>query len=140
MATYYPTIGRPYDQVLCQDTALPNATAAKISSNVVKLDAAKSGLIWVRVFAASTTVELTSGASLTIRPYVGLTAATCTTVLPGTVITEAVQSDASWVSGELICEFCIPKNLIGANKYLEIYAATSANESADKVDIYTYVE
>lgn len=137
--------GKPYDQVLCEAAALPNATAAKISSNVVTLDAAKSGTIWVRVYASNnagtgTTVELAGGATLEFRPYVGLTAAACTTVLPGIIMTQAVTTDVSWAAGELICEFAIPKILIGANRYMELYAATSADESADFVEAYTYAE
>jgi len=134
-------IGIPYDQMLCVDAALPNATTAKISTNVCTLDSKKAGNIWVRIFSSnSVTTELAAGATLAFTPYVGLTADACTTVLPATFMKEAVTSDTSWASGELICEFVIPKSLIGNNKFIELYATTSANESADYVEAYLFVE
>lgn len=135
----YNRFAQPYDQVLCESAALPNATRAKISTNVNTIDSTKAGNLVIRVFASNTTVELASSATLLFEPVVGTTT-TCATVLPGVQAKEAVTSDVSWASGELICEIPIPKHLIGANRYLELYATTSGNESDDNVEAYLYVD
>ena len=137
MATYNKT-GYAIDQVLSSDQALPNATSGD-STNVATLNITKSGRINVVVCAGSTTNELAGGATLEIRPAVGLTAGTCTTILPSILLKESIQSDVTWLSGEVMCEFTIPKHLIGANRYLKLTYVTSADESADKVDAFITV-
>lgn len=134
MATYNKT-GYAIDQVLSSDQALPNANSGD-STNVATLNVTKSGEIVVVVCAGSTQVELAGGATLEIRPTVGLTAASVTTILPSILIKESVQTDVTWASGEVICEFVIPKSLIGSNRYLKLTYVTSADESADKVDAF----
>ena len=134
MAVHNKT-GYAIDQVLSSDQALPNATAGD-STNIATLNATKSGDIRVVVCAGSTTVELANAATLEIRPTVGLTANAVTTVLPSILLKESVQTDTTWASGEVICEFVIPASLIGANRYLKLAYVTSADESADKVDAF----
>ena len=135
----YNKYGFVPDQVIAEDWQLPNATTSSAMTNCVKLDASKSGNLKIIVCASSTTVELAGGATLEFIPKVGTTT-TCATVLPSVLITEAVQSDASWASGEIICEIPIPKLLIGTNKYLELYAKTSADERADYIEAYLVYE
>ena len=135
MSTAYNVIGYVVDQILTEDGALPNATSGD-STNVVEIPAAKSGDLKVVVVAASTTVELASGATLEIRPTVGTTT-TPTTVLPSILIKESVQSVDTWLPGAVITEFVIPRSLIGSNKYLKLTFVTSANESADKITAFT---
>jgi len=137
MANYNKT-GYAIDQVLSSDQALPNATAGD-STNIATLNTTKGGDIRVVVSAASTAVELAGGASLEIRPTVGLTASAVTTVLPSILLKEAVQTDVTWASGEVICEFNIPRSLIGANRYLKLTYVTSADEHEDKVDAFIAV-
>lgn len=130
----YNKLGFVPDQIFCENFALPNATNAD-STNTVQLPAKKSGLLHIIVCASDTTVELANGASLTITPIVGTTASPAT-VLPATIITEAVQSDASWAPGEVIADIVVPKNLIGTNTYMKLNFACSGNESADKIEAY----
>ena len=132
----YQRLGFAVDQVLSADQALPNATSGD-STNTISLNNTKSDGVHVVICAGSTTVELASAATLEIRPCVGLTAAACTTVLPSILIKESVQSDATWLSGEVIAQFVIPSSLIGANRFLKLAYITSADESADKVDAFT---
>jgi hypothetical protein len=131
----YNKYGFAYDQIIAEDYALPANTTPVVLTNVVTLDNTK-GNARIIVCASDTTVELGSSAVLEFRPYVGATAAACTTVLPGTIITEGKQTDASWDSGEVICEIAVPKLLLGTNKYLALYAYVSANENADHIEAY----
>jgi len=137
MATYNKT-GYAIDQVLSADQALPNATAGD-STNIATLNTTKAGDIRVVICAGSTPNELAGGNSLEIRPTVGLTAASCTTILPSILLKEAVQTGVTWASGEVMCEFNIPRSLIGANRYLKLTYVTTADESADKVDAFITV-
>jgi len=137
MANYNKT-GYAIDQVLSADQNLPNIGAGD-STNIATLNTTKAGDIRVVVCAGSTPVELAGGATLEIRPTVGLTAAAVTTILPSILIKESVQTDVTWASGEVICEFNIPRSLIGANRYLKLAYVTSADESADKVDAFITV-
>lgn len=137
MAVYNKT-GYAIDQVLSSDQALPAATAGD-STNIATLNTTKAGDIRVVVCAGSTAVELAGGATLEIRPTVGLTAAAVTTVLPSILLTEAVTTDVTWASGEVMCEFNIPRSLIGANRYLKLTYVTSADEHEDKVDAFITV-
>lgn len=137
MANYNKT-GYAIDQVLSSNQALPAGTVGD-STNIATLNTTKGGDIRVVVSAASTDVELASGESLEIRPTVGLTADAVTTVLPSILIKESVQTDVTWASGEVICEFNIPRSLIGANRYLKLTYVTSADEHLDKVDAFIAV-
>ena len=132
----YQKYGFAIDQILSEDQALPNADSGD-STNTIKLDAVADDGLHIVVCAASTTVELASNATLEIRPTIGATDGTVTTVLPSILIKEGVQSDASWLPGEMICQFNIPAKLIGSAKYLKLTYATSANESAEKVEAFS---
>ena len=132
----YQKYGFAIDQILSEDQALPNADSGD-STNTIKLDAVADDGLHIVVCAASTTVELASGATLEIRPTVGLTANAVTTVLPSILIKGGVQTDDSWLSGEMICQFNIPAKLIGSARYLKLTYVTSANESAHKVEAFS---
>ena len=132
----YEKYGFAIDQILSEDQALPNAASGD-STNTIKLDAVADDGLHIVVCAASTTVELTSSATLEIRPTVGLTANAVTTVLPSILIKEGVQSDVSWAPGEMICQFNIPAKLIGSARYLKLTYVTSADEHADKVEAFS---
>jgi len=132
----YQKYGFAIDQILSENQALPSATSED-SANTIKLDAVADDGLHIVVCAASTTVELASDATLEIRPTVGLTANAVTTVLPSILIKEGIQSDASWLPGEMICQFNIPAKLIGSARYLKLTYATSANESDDKVEAFS---
>jgi len=132
----YQKYGFAIDQILSENQALPNATSGD-STNTIKLDAVADDGLHIVVCAASTTVELASDATLEIRPTIGATDGTVTTVLPSILIKEGVQSDASWLPGEMICQFNIPAKLIGSARYLKLTYVTSANESADKVEAFS---
>jgi len=135
MATLYQKYGFAVDQILSTDQALPNATSGD-STNTIKLDDTKGDDLHIVVCAGSTTVELAGGATLEIRPTVGTTS-TCATVLPSVLLKESVQTDVTWASGEMICQFVIPAALIGSNRYLKLAYVTSADEHEDKVDAFT---
>jgi hypothetical protein len=132
----YEKYGFAIDQILSEDQALPNKTSGD-STNTIKLDAVADDGLHIVVCAASTTVDLASGASLEIRPTVGATAGTVTTVLPSILIKQSVQSDVSWAPGEMICQFNIPAKLIGSARYLKLTYVTSADESAEKVEAFS---
>ena len=132
----YQKYGFAIDQILSEDQALPNADSGD-STNTIKLDAVADDGLHIVVCAASTTVELASNATLEIRPTIGATDGTVTTVLPSILIKEGVQSDASWLPGEMICQFNIPAKLIGSARYLKLTYVTSANESAEKVEAFS---
>ena len=132
----YEKYGFAIDQILSENQALPNATSGD-STNTIKLDAVADDGLHIVVCAASTTVELASSATLEIRPTVGATEGTVTTVLPSILIKEGVQSDVSWAPGEMICQFNIPAKLIGSARYLKLTYVTSADESADKVEAFS---
>ena len=132
----YEKYGFAIDQILSEDQALPNANSGD-STNTIKLDAVADDGLHIVVCAASTTVELDSGASLEIRPTVGATGGTVTTVLPSILITGGVQSNASWLPGEMICQFNIPAKLIGSARYLKLTYVTSADERDDKVEAFS---
>ena len=132
----YEKYGFAIDQILSEDQALPNADSGD-STNTIKLDTVADDGLHIVVCAASTTVELASNATLEIRPTIGATDGTVTTVLPSILIKEGVQSDASWLPGEMICQFNIPAKLIGSARYLKLTYVTSANESAEKVEAFS---
>ena len=132
----YEKYGFAIDQILSEDQALPKATSGD-STNTIKLDAVADDGLHIVVCAASTTVELASGATLEIRPTIGATDGTVTTVLPSILIKESVQSDVSWAPGEMICQFNIPAKLIGSARYLKLTYVTSADESAEKVEAFS---
>jgi len=132
----YQKYGFAIDQILSEDQALPNAKSGD-STNTIELQTVADDGLHIVVCAASTTVELASGATLEIRPTVGATNGAVTTVLPSILITQGVQSDVSWASGEMICQFNIPAKLIGSARYLKLTYVTSADESADKVEAFS---
>ena len=132
----YQKYGFAIDQILSENQALPNATTVD-STNTIKLDAVADDGLHLVVCAASTTVELASSATLEIRPTIGATDGTVTTVLPSILIKQGVQSDASWLPGEMICQFNIPAKLIGSARYLKLTYVTSADESDDKVEAFS---
>ena len=132
----YQKYGFAIDQILSENQALPNATSVD-SANTIKLDAVADDGLHIVVCAASTTVELASSATLEIRPTVGVTDGTVTTVLPSILIKQGVQSDAYWLPGEMICQFNIPAKLIGSARYLKLTYVTSADESDDKVEAFS---
>lgn len=132
----YQKYGFAIDQILSEDQALPNKTSVD-STNTIKLDAVADDGLHIVVCAASTTVELATGASLEIRPKIGATEGTVTNVLPSILIKEGGQSDVSWAPGEMICQFNIPAKLIGSARYLKLTYVTSADESADKVEAFS---
>ena len=132
----YQKYGFAIDQILSEDQALPNATTGD-STNTIKLDAVADDGLHIVVCAASTTVELASSATLEIRPTIGATDGTVTTVLPSILIKNGVQSDVSWAPGEMICQFNIPAKLIGSARYLKLTYVTSADESDDKVEAFS---
>ena len=132
----YQKYGFAIDQILSENQALPNKTSGD-SANTIKLDAVADDGLHIVVCAASTTVELASSATLEIRPTIGATVGTVTTVLPSILIKQGVQSDVSWDSGEMICQFNIPAKLIGSARYLKLTYVTSADESADKVEAFS---
>jgi len=132
----YQKYGFAIDQILSEDQALPNKTSGD-STNTIKLDAVADDGLHIVVCAASTTVELASSATLEIRPTIGATDGTVTTVLPSILIKQGVQSVASWLPGEMICQFNIPAKLIGSARYLKLTYVTSADESADKVEAFS---
>ena len=132
----YQKYGFAIDQILSEDQALPNVSSGD-SINTIKLDAVADDGLHIVVCAASTTVELTSSATLEIRPTVGLTANAVTTILPSILIKQGVQTDVSWDSGEMICQFNIPAKLIGSARYLKLTYVTTADESEDKVEAFS---
>lgn len=155
MAQYnrYP---KPYDQILCESYALPNGATPVILTNTATIDTAESGTIWVRVFASDTTVEIGNPNTIAFVPVVGTTATEVETWSGGghrlprieaSAITASADSTISWASGVLICEFALPMSQIrtlntGTDKhmYLAIYAVAVADESADNIEAYLYVE
>jgi len=132
----YNRLGYAVDTTLAEDWALPNATTSPFMTNIAKINSKKQGNLRILICASNTTVELASGASLQFIPFVGATD-TPDVALPGTIMTEAVQTTASWASGLPICEISIPRSLIPATaKFLGVKAVTSANESADNIEAY----
>ena len=132
----YQKYGFAIDQILSENQALPNASSDD-STNTIKLDAVADDGLHIVVCAASTTVELASSATLEIRPTVGATGGAVTTVLPSILIKEGVQSDVTWLPGEMICQFNIPAKLIGSARYLKLTYVTSADERDDKVEAFS---
>lgn len=132
----YEKYGFAIDQILSEDQALPNAQPGD-STNIIELQTIADDGLHIVVCAASTTVELASGATLEIRPTIGVTDGAVTTVLPSILIKEGVQSDVSWAPGEMICQFNIPAKLIGSARYLKLTYITSADESADKIEAFS---
>jgi len=151
----YNKYGFAYDQIICEDSALPNATNAALT-NTVTLNSIKSGMLKVVICAASAELELASAATLRITPLFGTSAAACTVRAMGTIelkegdvtlnntagsaTTKDLPDNSTWAPGDIITEFYIPPRLAAAYNYMDINVATSANESADKVEVYLVVE
>lgn len=161
----YAKLSKPYDQIVCQDYALPANGTPVILTNTCKIDAATSGRIVLRVYASDTTVELTNPGTLAIHAQVGTTAAatqtwnTTGTVLPGifvSAITASTMSMATtgWTSGSLICEYWLPMEQIKAlnasntagteapndNLYVSFWAVAVSDEHLDNIEAYLFVE
>lgn len=159
----YAKLNKPYDQIVCQDYALPANGTPVILTNTCKIDAATSGHIVLRVYAGSTTTELTNPGTLAFHAQVGTTAAatqtynTTGTVLPGifiSALTASPCSDISFLPGELMCEYWLPMEQIKAlnasntagteapndNLYVSFWAVAVSNESADNIEAYLFVE
>jgi len=147
----YNKYGFAYDQIICEDLALPNATNAALT-NTVTLDDKLSGKLKVIICSASVTTETTSAATIRFTPLFGTTATTCTVRAMGTIEVKegnitlnntagsaTTTATASWASGVVIAEFIIPPRLCSAYKYMDINVATSADESADKIEAYLVV-
>ena len=159
----YAKLSKPYDQIVCQDYALPANGTPVILTNTCKIDAACSGRVVLRVYASDTTVELANPGTLAFHAQVGTTAAatqtykTTGTVLPGifmSAITASACTTIEWTSGTLICEYWLPMEQIKAlnasnaagtdapndNLYVSFFAVVVSNESADNIEAYLFVE
>jgi len=156
----YAKLNKPYDQIICEDTALPSDANPAALTNVCKIDANCSGTIWARFYAASTTVEVANPETITFVPCVGKTAATATyaagVTLPGVMvsaITASASSDISWLPGELICEMALPMEQLKALRasntagtaassylYVGFHTVCTASQAADKIEAYLFVE
>lgn len=151
----YNKYGFAYDQIIAEDLALPNATNLA-ATNTVTLQNHGSGMLKVVVCASSVENEMTSAATLRITPLFGTTATGCTVRAMGTIelkegditlnntagsaTTKDLPADSTWASGAIMTEFYIAPRLCKDYKYMDINLATSADESADKVEIYLVVE
>ena len=150
----YNKYGFAYDQIICEDFALPNATNSACT-NTVALNAPKSGNLKIVICASSVENELTSAATLRFTPLFGTTATTCTvraigsvelkegditlnnTV--GSVTTTDYPSDSTWAAGVRMVEILIPNYLASTYKFMDLNVAASANESADKIEAYLVI-
>lgn len=165
----YAKLSKPYDQIVCQDYALPANATPVILTNTCTIDAATSGKVVLRVYAGSTTTEIANPYTLAIHAQVGTTAAatqtfnTTGTVLPGifwSAVTASTCTDYSWAPGELMGEYWLPMEMIKSlnasntagtaapsdNIYVSFwvvngaYNTTAANESADNIEAYLFIE
>lgn len=152
----YKRDGLVYDQVICEDMALPNATNLT-ATNTVSLKARESGSLRVRIYAASTTVAIADASTITFTPLFGntasaggclvralgsftLTGGDVTLKDPGDVTTTDNPNPLSWTSGTLIHEFSIPADLIGTYKYMKLNIACSGNDSTEKIEAYLFAD
>lgn len=152
----YKKDGLVWDQIICEDMSLPNATNLT-ATNTVTLNARESGNLRVRIYAASTTVEIADASTISFTPLFGNTAAAggclvralgsmvltggdVTLQDPGNVTSTDNPNPLTWTSGTLIHEFTIPADLIGTYKYMKLNIACSADESADKIEAYLFAE
>jgi len=150
----YNKYGFAYDQVICEDLALPNATNLA-ATNTVTLDCPKSGALKIVICASSVENEMTSAATLRFTPLFGTTAATCTVRgigcvelkegditlnnTAGSATTKDYPDNSTWASGVRMVEILIPSYLASTYKYMDLNIATSADESADKIEAYLVV-
>lgn len=147
----YNKYGFAYDQIICEDLALPNATNLA-ATNTVTLNAVKSGQLKIVICASSVTNELASAATIRFTPLFGTTATTCTVRGVGTIelkegditlnntagsaTTKDYPDDSTWAAGVRMVEILIPNYLASTYKYMDLNIACSANESADKIEAY----
>ena len=133
----YNKLGYAIDQIIAEDWALPNKTTSDFMTNIATIDSRRQGNLRILVCSAqSDNVELAGGATMEFQPFVGATT-TPDVVLPSTLITQGVQTDASWALGEVICEIIIPRTLIPSTaKYLGVKVKCSADESGDAIEAY----
>jgi hypothetical protein len=151
----YNAYGFAYDQIIAENLALPNATNLA-ATNTVTLQGHGTGMLKVVVCASSVTNEMTSAATLRITPLFGTTATGCTVRAMGTIelvegdvtlnntagsaTTKDLPADSTWVAGAIMTSFYIDPRLTKTYSYMDINLACSADESADKVEIYLVVE
>lgn len=152
----YNKLGYAIDQIICEDMALPNATNLT-ATNTVKLDAVKANRLRVIVCAASTSVTLSSAATLRFTPLFGnnpdaggcliramgtieIKEGDVTLKDPGDVTTKDLPDPTTWTTGQLITAFNIPAELASAYKYMKLNIACSANESEDKIEAYLVID
>lgn len=147
----YNKYGFAYDQIICEDLALPNASN-KAATNTVKLNAPQSGGLKIVICASSVENELASAATLRFTPLFGATKDTCTVRAVGTVelkegditlknttgdaTTKDYPDDSIWPAGTRMVEILIPSYLAKTYKYMDLNIAASADESADKIEAY----
>jgi len=147
----YNKYGFAYDQIICEDLALPNATNLA-ATNTVTLNAVKSGQLKIVICASSVTNELTSAATIRFTPLFGTTATTCTVRGVGTIelkegdvtlnntagsaTTKDYPDDSTWAAGVRMVEILIPNYLASTYKFMDLNIACSADESADKIEAY----
>lgn len=152
----YKKDGLVWDQLICEDMALPNATNLT-ATNTVTLNARESGNLRVRIYAASTTVAIADASTISFTPLFGNTAADGGCLIralgsmvltggdvtlkdPGNVTTKDSPDPLSWASGVLIHEFTIPADLIGTYKYMKLNIACSGNDSSEKIEAFLFAE
>lgn len=147
----YNKYGFAYDQIICEDLALPNATNLA-ATNTVTLNAVKSGQLKIVICASSVTNELPSAATIRFTPLFGTTATTCTVRGVGTIelkegditlnntagsaTTKDYPDDSTWAAGVRMVEILIPNYLASTYKFMDLNIACSADESADKIEAY----
>lgn len=147
----YNKYGFAYDQIICEDLALPNATNLA-ATNTVTLNAVKSGQLKIVICASSVTNELASAATIRFTPLFGTTATTCTVRGVGTIelkegditlnntagsaTTKDYPDDSTWAAGVRMVEILIPNYLASTYKFMDLNIACSADESADKIEAY----
>jgi len=151
----YNKYGFAYDQIICEDFALPDGTGETPNSactNTVTLNAPKSGQLKIVICASSVENELTSAATLRFTPLFGTTSSTCTVRGVGTVelkegnitlyntagsaTTTDYPADSTWAAGTRMVEILIPNYLAQTYKYMDLNIAASADESGDKIEAY----
>ncbi len=147
----YNKYGFAYDQIICEDLALPNKTNLA-ATNTVTLNAPKSGALKIVICASSVENEMTSAATIRFTPLFGTTATTCTVRAVGTVelkegdvtlnntagaaTTTDYPDNSTWPAGTRMVEILIPSYLASTYKYMDLNIACSADESGDKIEAY----
>ena len=152
----YNKYGFAYDQIICEDLALPNATNLA-ATNTIKLEDYKGGTLKIVICASytATTVIMTSAATTRFTPLFGTTATTCTvralgsTELKegditlnntaGSATTKDYPDNSTWAAGVRMVEILIPNYLASTYKYMDLNIACSADQSLGKIEAYLVV-